>query len=239
MKNVIKYIFRFFKLVLIKEKNYFNAEENLYKSLKFNNIGAVIDVGAHQGKFIKNIFKFFKFIKVISFEPIKKEFKNLSETSNKYKNWKIYNYALGANNEKKEINISNYTEASSLLNIENKLLQFRPELKTQAKETIECKKLDNFIDEFSNLKKPILLKIDTQGYEMEVLKGADKTLEIINFIFIEVSIVQNYVGQPTLKEILIYLENKNFKVVSLDRVFGDRLTGETYQVNILFSRKLN
>lgn len=45
-----------------------------------------------------------------------------------------------------------------------------------------------------------------------------------------------YRGQQSLKEVIEYLENKKFKVWSLDRVFGNRSSGETLQVDILFNR---
>ena len=236
MKHLIKNILKFFKIILIKEKNYFNPEQNLYKSIKFHNIRSIIDVGAHEGNFIEKILQRFLFIEAISFEPAKEAFKNLIIRSEKYKNWKILNYALAARDQNMEMNISNYTEASSFLSIEKTLLKFRPELKVVSKELVKCKKIDNFISEFDSLQKPILLKVDTQGYEMEVLKGGNQTLDIIDFVLLEVSTGATYRGQPSLKEVIEYLENKRFKVWSLDRVFGNRSSGETLQVNILFNR---
>jgi len=236
MKRLIKNIFKFFKIILIKEKNYYNPVQNLFKSIKFHNIRSIIDVGAHKGNFVEKILQRFSFIESISFEPAKEAFKDLIIRSEKYKNWKILNYALAARDQNMEMNISDYTEANSFLSIEKELLELRPELKVTSKELVKCKKIDNFISEFYSLKKPILLKVDTQGYEMEVLKGGNQTLDIVDFVLLEVSTGATYRGQPSLKEVIEYLENKKFKVWSLDRVFGNRSTGETLQVDILFNR---
>lgn len=170
MKRLIKNIFKFFKIILIKEKNYYNPQENLLKSIEYLNIQSIIDVGAHEGNFVEKIFKRFPFMGTISFEPAKEPFSHLINTANKYKNWKIFNYALAARDQNMEMNISEYTEASSFLSIEKTLLKFRPELKVVSKELVKCKKIDNFISEFDSLQKPILLKVDTQGYEMEAIK---------------------------------------------------------------------
>ena len=64
----------------------------------------------------------------------------------------------------------------------------------------------------------------------------NQTLDIVDFVLLEVSTGATYRGQPSLKEVIEYLENKRFKVWSLDRVFGNRSSGETLQVNILFNR---
>ena len=101
-------------------------------------------------------------------------------------------------------------------NIENKLLQFRPELKTQAKETIECKKLDNFIDEFSNLKKPILLKIDTQGYEKEVLGSGENILDNFTGISCEISVQPLYKGEAKFLEIDLNLSEQVLELLPVD-----------------------
>ena len=236
MKKFIKSIFKFFKIILIKEKNYYHAEKNLFQSLKFHNINSLIDVGAHQGNFSERILKKLSYIEVISFEPSTEVFKNLIRKSSKYKNWKIFNYALGAKDSNLELNISNFSEASSLLDIDKKILEFRPNLKTISKEIVKCRKIDSFMDEFYRLKKPIILKLDVQGYEMEILKVANQTLAIVDFVLIEVSIRKMYRQQPSLKEIVIFLEDKGFEIWSLDRVFGNKSTGETMQVNILFNK---
>ena len=62
-----------------------------------------------------------------------------------------------------------------------------------------------------NLKKPIFLKIDVQGYELEVLKGA--SLNEIKYIYLEASYIQLYKKQPLIDDIIRYLSSKNFKLI--------------------------
>ena len=60
---------------------------------------------------------------------------------------------------------------------------------------------------------PILVKIDVQGYEIEVLKGAEKILEKINYLLIEISESEIYQGQPHSNEIITFLQDRNFQIL--------------------------
>ena len=75
-------------------------------------------------------------------------------------------------------------------------------------ETVKIKKLSSFLH---RLKKPIFLKIDVQGYELEVLKGAD--LNQLQYIYLEGSYVRLYKNQPLIKDIVKYLSNRNFELI--------------------------
>ena len=84
------------------------------------------------------------------------------------------------------------------------------------------------------MEKNILLKIDTQGYELEILKGAEQTLKYIEAIYAEVSLVELYKNQPLFDEIFKYIKKSGFSVWSVDRAVGNNLTGQTYQLDIFF-----
>jgi hypothetical protein len=104
------------------------------------------------------------------------------------------------------------------------------------KEDVMMKKMDNYLDLVSKQNGPYLLKIDTQGYEMEVLKGSKNILNIVSYLLVEVSLVELYQGQKLLKDILDFLSKKNFKIWSVDRVMGNKKTGQTYQLDIFFCK---
>lgn len=69
---------------------------------------------------------------------------------------------------------------------------------------------------------------------MEVLKGAERTLELITALVVEVSLVKLYEKQPHWLDIVNFLKERNFVIWSVDRVMGDANTGETYQLDIIF-----
>ena len=87
------------------------------------------------------------------------------------------------------------------------------------------------------MKKNILLKIDTQGSEIDVLLGADKVINNFNCIFVEVSLVSLYLNQKLWLEIIRYLNKLNFEVWSVDQLLKNSITGQTYQLDIFFYKK--
>ena len=84
---------------------------------------------------------------------------------------------------------------------------------------------------------PILVKIDVQGYELEVLKGGNDFFKKIKYLIIEVSENEIYSGQSVSKEIIQYLENKNF--IILKENLSTQIVNTHYmQRDILFVNKL-
>ena len=223
----------------IKNKKYlYQPDENLIKSMKHFNINSVIDVGANKGQFAINLFKN-KFIgDILSFEPLKQEHEILKELSKNKKNWKIERRcALGKKKCKKKFFISGNRESSSLLNILPKHTNLRPESKTVRTIFTDVEKLDNFRFEISRLKKNLLLKIDTQGSEIEVLSGANKVIKNIKCLFIEVSLVSLYKNQKLWLDVIKYLKKKGFEVWSVDQLLRNKKTGQNYQLDIFFYKK--
>ena len=100
---------------------------------------------------------------------------------------------------------------------------------------IQIFKLDTILCN-KNLKKPIILKLDVQGYEMEVLKGSLKILKRINYILIEVSKSEIYKNQATEKQIINFLKKRNF--FPLNSTKSTKINKTNFlQRDILFKRK--
>ncbi len=223
----------------IKKKKYlYEPDKNLVKSIYHFKINSVIDVGANKGQFalklLENKFKG----NIMSFEPLEEEHKILNEISLNKEKWKIARRcALGKKNIKKKFHVSTNRESSSLLKILPKHTSLRPDSKTKKIEIINVEKLDNFHNEITKLKKNLLLKIDTQGSEMDVLLGAEKVMKYIKYLFIEVSLIPLYKDQKLWLDIVSYLRNYKFDIWSIDQLLKNNITGQTYQVDIFFYKK--
>ena len=120
------------------------------------------------------------------------------------------------------------------LKILPKHTKLRPESKTIKSEVVSVEKLDNFKQQISKLKKNLLLKIDTQGSEIDVLLGANGVIKNIKCLFIEVSLVPLYAKQKLWLEVIKYLKNLGFEVWSIDQLLKNNNTGQTYQLDIFF-----
>ena len=179
--------------------------EDLVKNLEFN---TVLDIGSNKGQFILLVEKLFENDKFFySFEPINEVLKKQKKFFSSKKNIIFFNFALGKESETKIFNITKRIDSSSFLEI-NDLVKNTDYL-IKEKRSIEIRALDKII-KGENLIKPILIKIDVQGYEFEVLKGAGNILRQTKYIIIEVSENEIYKGQSLTNEIINYLENFNF-----------------------------
>lgn len=182
--------------------------EELLAGLDLNTI---IDVGSNKGQFILLVEKIYKNIKIFSFEPIKEVYLKQKKFFSNNKNIKIFNFGLGAKNKDAILNITKKNDSSSILEIKNSDL-LGEKFKIIEKRKIIVKTLDKTLSKF-NLKENILLKLDVQGYELEVLLGADKILSRIKYIIIEIAESQFYKDQQINNSIINYLNKKNFEVL--------------------------
>ena len=169
------------------------------KKNKYNNFKLLIDVGAHKGESIKLFSKNFVIKKIISFEasPINFEFlkKKIDENKQEYNNTEIVleNIALGAENKIIEFNQFNESSSSTIkdINKESKyykrkfrLINFLNNKKTFQKIKIKVLKLKDYIEK-NNIKKIDFIKIDTEGYEFEILLGLENKIKLVDIIMFE------------------------------------------------------
>ena len=239
MKKIINQFFCLFGYKISNLKFIYDTNINLIKSIKSRAINTIIDVGANEGQFVIKLITNGFIGNVISFEPLSSAYNKLLKTQKKFNNkkvnWVVENrVAIGSNDIDSIINISSNSESSSILKILPSHTNLKPNSVTIGNEFVEIRKLDNYMNLITQYRKSYLLKIDTQGYEMEVLKGSSKILDIIDSLLIEVSLIELYEGQELFIDILEFLKKKNFKIWSLDRVMGDKSTGQTYQLDIFF-----
>lgn len=199
-------------------------------------ISLLMDVGANNGTFGKEIRTAGYKGTIISFEPLNNMFSILKKTAKNDDNWIINNYALGAENSEQEINISANYHSSSILNILETHTKAEATAAYIGKQKIQIKKLDNIFNEYKENNLEVYLKIDTQGYEMNVLKGAEQSLQYINTIQLEMSLQALYTGQPLYNEIFTFLWSKGYKLIDIEPGFTDIRNGTMLQFDGIFRK---
>jgi len=196
----------------------------LYK--KKINPEQIIDVGAHHGETIKFFLKYFKPKKIYSFEAspenyliLKKNINKLNE--NQKKNIKIENIALGKNNRSDLFNQMDESSSSTFnqININSKyylrkkfFLGIKKNKDLFKKVEIKIISLDNYFYN-NNLSKIDLLKIDTEGFEFEILQGLQENIKNINFILFEHHYDDMIKKNYKFKDINHLLILNNFKLI--------------------------
>jgi FkbM family methyltransferase len=169
------------------------------KENKYNNFKLLIDIGAHKGESIKLFSKNFIIKKIISFEasPINFEYlqKKIKDNKQGYNNTEIVleNTALGAEDKIIEFNQFNESSSSTIKEIDKeskyykrkfRLINFLNNKETYQKIKIKISKLKEYIEK-NNIKKIDFMKIDTEGYEFEILLGLENKIKLVDIIMFE------------------------------------------------------
>ena len=232
MKNIIK---KALKGLGYQVNRY--QEEKIIKILTHFEINKLFDVGANVGQYSLSMRKMGFDKKIISFEPLKTAFLTLQQAAAKDKNWVVNNYALGNENIESVINVSENLVSSSILNMLPEHTKRAPESKYVSKQTIEIKKLDSIFNDFYEAGDNIMLKIDTQGYEKNVILGAENVLNKIRIIELEMSVVALYEKTESFTDMIEFLDSKGFELFFLENGFSDAKTGRVLQVDGIFVNK--
>ena len=196
-------------------------QKKIFKFLKDFDIKIILDVGAHKGEFLQSIKKIINFEKIYSFEPQKKIYRKLNIFSIENKIF-CFNFALGKNNEIRNLKINKKTSTSTFSDINNLSLWYKIKsfiLRGSTKssfideEKVNVIKLDDFCDDYkiSNID---LLKIDTEGHEKQVLEGALNLIKEkkIKYILLEFHLSNMY-SNYSVNDLENFLDNYNFKLL--------------------------
>jgi FkbM family methyltransferase len=200
-------------------------------------INLLFDVGANYGAYSLGMRKLGYKNRIVSFEPLNSAFNQLKNESASDPLWTIQNYALGNEAGKTKIHVSDNSFSSSILDILPEHLSSAPESRYVSEQDIEIKTLDSIYSEFVKEGDKMMLKIDTQGYEWNVLEGASKLLPKISMVQVEMSVFPLYQNEMLFSDLLRYLEDRNFKLCSLENGFSDPVSGKLLQVDGIFVRK--
>lgn len=203
-----------------------------------NRIDVVLDVGAADGAFALKIRRAGYIGNIVSFEPRTQAFDVLRQHSGRDPRWHCVNTAIGEFDGETEMNISGHQTSSSLLTMSDCHKKAMPASSYVAKEKVRISRLDSLVSEYINHNDRIYFKADVQGYEKQVLKGAEKTLKQTTCIEVELSLTQMYEGSPLLCEMIEYLSHLGFTLVSIENVFSNSQTGYILQVDGIFVRCL-
>ena len=179
-------------------------------------IEKIIDIGAHKGEFLENMLKIKKVNSFYAFEPQKDIFKELNNKFVKNKKVTLFNYAMDKEVSSKKLKINKISMKSSLAEAnENslylKFINFLSRSKSNFEDEYEVQTITvDKIFERINLQKA-LLKIDVEGFEMNVIKGSQIKLKEISFILLE-NQFGNHFKNNSFKNITKLLSDQNFKI---------------------------
>jgi FkbM family methyltransferase len=216
-----------------------NVEEQLVaRVLHLTEAKVVLDVGANIGQFGALIWSAGFDGTLVSFEAIGQIHERLrARAASSGRRWLVApRAALGSSQGEIELNISENTASSSVLPMLERHSKAAPESRYVAKEKVPLERLDRLAANIIPSDGELLIKVDTQGYEMEVLKGAAALLPRTSAIQVELSLVPLYQDAPTFTEMLSFVQSRGYQLFGMVPEFVDRRTGQLLQVDAFFVR---
>lgn len=176
----------------------------------FSPCDGVLDVGANRGMFCTAIALAAKDIPIHAFEPLPTLHAELSGRTSRFPGIELHKCGLGAISGVADLHHGAFHEASSLLPMDDRHKNYFPGSQPTGKVTVEITTLDIFLHQHSQLRR-VFLKLDVQGYELEVMKGAVATLDRIHTVMVEVTFEELYKGGATAEAVMLYFLNQGFR----------------------------
>jgi FkbM family methyltransferase len=207
--------------------------------LQHHDIDFVIDIGANTGQFAESLYDFGYRGQVLSFEPIATLHATLQQRARRHPGWTIgERCVIGERDGKAEFNVTEDTVFSSLLPIKREFVEQVGRSQIVRRETVPIYRLDTILPRYlPETAQRILLKVDTQGYEKQVLAGAANTLETVRGIKIEMPLYPIYEhSEFNFYEIVDFVRERNFQPYSFNIEGVDLQTGRVNTIDGLFFR---
>jgi FkbM family methyltransferase len=215
----------------------FAVPSYLWSRILESRIDLCIDIGANEGQFASEMRQYGFKGEIHSFEPQPDVFQRLEMVTRGDSKWNCSRMAVGADNGRFTMHLSGMSPSSSLLPIGKLHTELLPDSAETGTIDVDVVTLDSWMERTSVSESGLFLKIDVQGYEMQVLKGAQASLAKTNAVLIELCFANLYLGQSKYYEVARVLEESGLHLVALVNCFykpdnGDLLWGDGF-----FTRK--
>ena len=215
-----------------------NTDARLALLLNLHRIDLVLDVGANIGQYGHGLRELGHRGRIVSFEPLSSAFEALRSRASGDAAWEVRRCALGAASGEITINVAGNSQSSSILDMLPEHKSALPSSGYVGRESVPLRRLD---DEFAQARRNargVMLKLDTQGYELQVLSGGSETLRVATLVSIEMSLVPLYSGAPSFIDLHQMLVREGFDMASIEPVFSDPATGKLLQVDGVYLRRI-
>jgi FkbM family methyltransferase len=235
---IIRNIAKLFGISIIRDAPSNTPEKQLSTVLNLLKIDIVFDIGANEGQFSRQIREHGYTGKIISFEPLTYARKNLLAFAKRDPGWQVHEQsAIGDQDGEVEIHIAGNSVSSSVLPMLESHSSAAPGSAYVGSERVPIFTVDGLANSYLSKNSNLFIKIDTQGYEWQVLEGASETLKHTQGVLCELSLVPLYHEQRLWRDIVDRLDQKGFMLWALQKGFTDPSTGQSLQMDGIFIRR--
>jgi FkbM family methyltransferase len=192
----------------------------------------IYDIGANVGTWTLLAKAIYPDVQVHAFEPLPIHIEKFKRLTSSLTGVSLHEIGLGSHSSRATMKVTNLSDASSLLPL-TETGRKEWHLQQVAEVSVQIERLDDWVCEHC-LPSPELIKLDVQGFELEVLRGAERCLARANWVLSEASFKDFYDGQCRFEELVFFLASAGFAVSA----FGQRtaLGQPLIQADVLFAR---
>ena len=193
----------------------------------------ILDVGANRGQFSLAARHFNSSARIIAFEPLPAAAAVYRAVFSADQAVTLHVTAIGPTRGQASMQVSGREDSSSLLPISEKLTELYPGTDKGGDAEVPICPLPDLVPA-ETLVAPALLKIDVQGFELEVLKSALPLLPRLSAVYVEASFVNFYTGQALASEVIDYLHANGLRLTGFYNPSYDHRSGVIVQSDLLF-----
>jgi FkbM family methyltransferase len=206
--------------------------------LAFKGINVLFDVGANVGQYARQIRRSGYQGRIVSFEPVSATHMRLAKVAARDGAWIVApRMALGEIDGEAEVQISTYSDMSSLLPATREAQEAFPRANALATEAVHKRTLGGVFSDYVQAGERCFVKLDTQGFERRILDGAGSVLPSIQGLQLELSLVALYEGETLFDELHEHVCSLGFEPYLFVPGFYSRRIGRQLQVDCIYFRK--
>lgn len=237
-RNLVQRACRRFGWEVQRVENANTERQILRRVLELTGADVALDVGANTGQFGDLLLEVGFKGTLISFEAIPEVHAQLvRHAQRRSSSWRVAPCAaLGSERGQLELNIAANSVSSSVLPMRQIHVDSAPGSHYVSRRTVSVERLDELAAGFILPSANVFIKVDTQGYELEVLKGATGLWSRTSALQLELSLVPLYDQAPTLAGMITYMASMGFDLFGMVPGFRDRRSGRTLQMDGFFVR---
>ncbi|SDL82767.1 FkbM family methyltransferase [Streptomyces wuyuanensis] len=206
--------------------------------LRHSGADVVLDVGANRGQYGHNLRRFGYRGRIVSFEPLRGPFEALRRRAAADPLWTVFPYAVGDERTSVTLNVAgNSGLSSSVLPMLPRHAEACPDSRYVGRQEAEQYRLDDLWPQLAEPEDRVFVKLDVQGYEEAVLRGAEDLARRCCGLQLEASCVPLYEGGPLLHQVMDTAQRRyGLTLMAVVPGFTDRRTGQMLQCDVVFLR---
>jgi FkbM family methyltransferase len=210
------------------------ADRRRIRLLQSHAIDTVIDIGANAGQYASLLRLLGYRGRIASYEPLPDAFQRLQAAAAADSAWTVVQKAVGDASGTLTLRVARNSVSSSVLEMSERHVEAEPESQAVGSVAVSSISLAEIIESAGAAN--LMVKIDTQGYERQVLASGAASLRSVRLFEIEMSLVELYSGQALFREIDAKMLEAGFRLASIEEGFFDKNTGELLQMDAIYAR---